>query len=314
MKSRALCIEAARGLSVKDREAPEPAAGQVRVRLQGCGVCASNLPVWEGRPWFKYPMELGSPGHEGWGVIDALGENVRDFAVGERVAMLSTHAYAQHDIAATRELVRIPAEWGDEPFPGEPLACAMNILRRSQIRAGQTVAIVGIGFLGAVLTRLCVRAGANVVALSRRRFALETAEKFGASRLVSLAETRAVGQLSGVCERVIECVGSQQALDVASDLAATGGRLVIAGYHQDGDRRVDLQKWNWRGLDVVNAHERDPAAYCRGMQEALVLGLSGELDISAFFTHQFPLSEAATAFETLALRPDGFLKALLLCH
>ena len=314
MNSRALCIETARRLTIKPCEAPEPGAGQVRVRLQGCGVCASNLPLWEGRPWFNYPMELGSPGHEGWGVIDAVGADVPDFAVGERVAMLSTHAYAQHDIATTHELVRIPAEWGDEPFPGEPLACAMNIFRRSEVRAGQRVGIVGIGFLGAILTRLCVRAGADVVALSRRRFALETAAKFGARHLVSLTDTRALGQLSGACERVIECIGSQLALDVASDLTATGGRLVIAGYHQDGDRQVDLQKWNWRGLDVVNAHERDPAAYLRGMREALSLGLSGELAISAFFTHQFPLADAAAAFETLALRPDGFLKALLICH
>jgi len=314
MNSRALCIETARRLAIKQCEAPEPGAGQVRVRLQGCGVCASNLPVWEGRPWFNYPMELGSPGHEGWGVIDAVGADVPDFEVGERVAMLSTHAYAQHDIATTHELFRIPAEWGDEPFPGEPLACAMNSFRRSEIRAGQRVAIVGIGFLGAILTRLCVRAGADVIALSRRGFALETAAKFGARQLVSLTDTRALGQLSGACERVIECVGSQQALDVASDLTATGGRLVIAGYHQDGDRRIDLQKWNWRGLDVVNAHERDPAAYLRGMREALALGLSGELEISAFFTHQFPLADAAAAFETLALRPDGFLKALLICH
>ena len=314
MRSRALCIETARWASIKDREAPEPAAGQVRVKLQGCGVCASNLPVWEGRPWFKYPMELGAPGHEGWGVIDKLGENVQDFAAGERVAMLSTHAYAEHDIAATHELVRIPTEWGDQPFPGEPLACAINIFRRSEVQAGQTVAIVGIGFLGAVLTRLCVRAGANVVALSRRQFALETAEKFGASRLVSLANARELSDLSEGCERVIECVVSQQSLDDASDLAATGGRLVIAGYHQDGDRRVDLQKWNWRGLDVVNAHERDPAAYRRGMQGALDLGQSGELDLYAFFTHQFTLADAAAAFEAMALRPDGFLKAVLLCH
>jgi NADPH:quinone reductase len=170
---------------------------------------------------------------------------------------------------------------------------------------------VGIGFLGAVLTQLCVRAGAQVVALSRRDFALETAERFGASTRVRLDASRGLGK---TFERVIECVGSQQALDIASELTGTGGRLVIAGYHQDGDRRVDLQKWNWRGLDVVNAHERDPAAYRRGMEEALVLLLSGELDPTALFTHQFPLEDAAAAFGALAQRPDGFLKALLVTH
>jgi len=314
MKSRALLIERARELSIQECEAPQPSAGQVRVRLEGCGVCASNLPVWEGRPWFKYPLEPGAPGHEGWGVIDALGENVHDFNIGQRVATLSTHAYSQHDIASPHQLVRIPDEWGARPFPGEPLACALNIFRRSDIRAGQTVAIVGIGFLGAILTSRCVRAGATVIAISRRKFALQTAERFGADRLISLSNARELHNISDTCDRVIECVGSQQSLDIASDLAATGGRLIIAGYHQDGDRRVDLQKWNWRGLDVINAHERDPSTYRRGMEEALSLGLSGELDTSAFFTHQFPLADAAAAFETMAMRPDGFLKALLICH
>lgn len=54
----------------------DPPAGSVRIRMEGCGICASNLPVWQGRPWFRYPMEPGSPGHEGWGVIEEAGEGV----------------------------------------------------------------------------------------------------------------------------------------------------------------------------------------------------------------------------------------------
>src|SRR6185437_16765372 len=104
--------------------------------------------------------------------------------------------------------------------------------------------------------------------------------------------------------RVIECVGSQEMLDLASELAGTQARLVIAGYHQDGPRRIDLQQWNWRGLDVINAHERDPAQYRRGMQEALQLVLAGHLDLGLLFTHEFPLEE----------RPEGFLKALVRCE
>src|SRR5215831_12908296 len=64
---------------------PEPGPHEVRIRLEGCGVCASNLPVWEGRPWLAYPLEPGAPGHEGWGWIDAVGRAVRGLAVGERV-------------------------------------------------------------------------------------------------------------------------------------------------------------------------------------------------------------------------------------
>jgi len=215
--------------------------------------------------------------------------------------------------------VKLPPQLDGKPFPGEPLACAVNIFRRSDIHAGQNVAIVGIGFLGAVLTALAARAGARVVALSRRPFALSMAQKLGDAVALSLDDpARAVSHAIDLVpgdgyERVIECVGSQEALDVASRLAGTRARLVIAGYHQDGDRRVALQEWNWRGLDVINAHERDTAQYKRGIEDAIELVVKGELTPWPLFTHQYELGEIASAFDSLQKRPDGFLKALVMC-
>jgi threonine dehydrogenase-like Zn-dependent dehydrogenase len=319
-QTRAARFNGAREVSAVDVPLPLPAARQVRVRLEGCGVCASNLPVWEGRPWFAYPFPAGAPGHEGWGRIDAIGSEVDDFIVGDRVAMVSTKAYARHDIADIDAIVKIPTALANIPVPGEALGCAMNIFRRSDIRAGQTVAIVGIGFLGALLTSLCVRAGARVIAISRRQSALLMAEHFGASLRVTLDEpAKAVRQALGFCgdpgcERVIEAVGNQAALDVASELTGVRARLIIAGYHQDGRRQVDLQRWNWLGLDVVNAHERDPLQYRQGMQEAIEHIASGSLDPTPLYTHTFPLEETDAAFRTLAERPDGFFKALIDCR
>ena len=74
-------------------------------------------------------------------------------------------------------MVPLPAALDGVPFPGEPLGCAINIFRRSDIEAGQTVAIVGIGFLGALLTQLAAHAGARVIAISRRPFALDVARR-----------------------------------------------------------------------------------------------------------------------------------------
>src|SRR5215216_3398241 len=82
----------------EDRPLLPPEPGQVRVRLEGCGVCGSNLPLWEGRAWFQYPAEPGSPGHEGWGVIDAIGPGVTTLTPGDRVAALSYRAYAEYDL------------------------------------------------------------------------------------------------------------------------------------------------------------------------------------------------------------------------
>ncbi|HEU4625309.1 MAG TPA: zinc-binding dehydrogenase [Steroidobacteraceae bacterium] len=318
-QTRAACFNGSREVTTVDVPLPLPGPRQVRVRLEGCGVCASNLPVWEGRPWFAYPFPAGAPGHEGWGRIDAVGADVADLVVGDRVAMVSGKAYARHDIADADAVVRIPAALAGLPVPGEPLGCAMNIFRRSDIVAGQTVAIVGIGFLGALLTGLCVRAGARVIAISRRHSALLMAEHFGASSCVTLSEPaqtvrEALAFCGDGCECVIEAVGTQDALDVASALTGVRARLVIAGYHQDGRRSVDMQRWNWLGLDVVNAHERDPLQYRRGMQEALERVAAGTLDPTPLYTHIFPLEETAAAFRTLAERPDGFFKALIDCQ
>ena len=113
-------------------------------------------------------------------------------------------------------------------------------------------------------------------------------------------------------ERVIEAVGAQWPLDLATDLTRVRGRLVIAGYHQDGPRQVNMQLWNWRGLDVINAHERDPQIYVEGIRGAVEAVSSGILDPTLLYTHTFPLHQLDDAFEIMRERPDGFLKALVL--
>src|SRR4051794_32528600 len=133
---------------------PQPGANQVRIRLEGSGVCASNLTPWAGADWMQFPTEPGALGHEGWGVVDAIGDAVEGLSVGDRVAALSYRAYAEYDLADADAVIRLPDTLAGQPFPGEPLGCAMNIFRRSKIQPGHTVAIVGIGFLGAILTRL----------------------------------------------------------------------------------------------------------------------------------------------------------------
>ncbi len=297
---------------------PQPGPGQVRVRLEGCGVCASNLTPWEGPEWMTFPTEPGALGHEGWGVIDAVGEGVEGFAVGERVAALSHKSYAEWDIADVGAIVKLPAELDGKPFPGEPLGCAMNIFRRADIQAGQTVAIVGIGFLGAILTRLATDAGARVIAISRRPFSLDVAKDYGAAEVVPMDDhwkiIERVRELTGgvFCDRVIEAVGKQWPLDLAAELTKERGKLIIAGYHQDGPRQVNMQLWNWRGLDVINAHERDPEVYAQGIRDAVDAVASGRLDPGSLYTHTFPLERLDEALNATRDRPDGFLKALVI--
>jgi threonine dehydrogenase-like Zn-dependent dehydrogenase len=303
--------------SALDTARPEPGAGEVRIRLEGSGVCASSLPVWEGREWFEYPREAGSPGHEGWGVVDAVGDGVTSVRVGQRVAAISYKAFAEYDIATADAVVPIPDVLANIDVPGEPLGCAMNIFARSGIEPGQTVAIVGIGFLGALLTRLAANAGARVIAVSRRPFALEVARQFGADVQIPMDDHQKIIErvkaLTGGegCERVIEAVGLQWPLDLAGELTRERGRLIIGGFHQDGARSVNMFLWNWRGLDVVNAHERDKRVYVDGVRRALNAMASGVIDPAPLLTHRYPLDEIDAAFAATRDRPDGFIKAVV---
>jgi threonine dehydrogenase-like Zn-dependent dehydrogenase len=297
---------------------PTPGPGEVRIQLEGSGVCGSNLPVWEGRPWFEYPLPPGAPGHEGWGVVDAVGPGVDTVSAGQRVASLGGRAFAEYDVVPADGVVPLPPELAGQAFPGEPLGCAVNVFRRAAIQPGDTVVIIGIGFLGAVVTRLAARAGALVIAVSRRQFSLDVAREQGAQVVLSLDEpdrvVRQVEHLTGGrgADQVIEAVGLQAPLDLAGRLTRIRGRLVIAGYHQDGPRQVDMQLWNWRGLDVINAHERESAVIRDGIRGAIAATLNGSLEPASLYTHSFALQELGEALDTMRGRPEGFLKALVL--
>lgn len=314
---KAAAVVAPGKIELRNKTIPEPVEDEVRIRIEGCGLCASNLPPWEGREWFSYPMEPGSLGHEGWGIVDAIGKNVRSVRMGDRVSALSYNAYAEYDVAREEQIVKLPSSLEGKPFPGEPLGCAMNIFNRSRIEPGMTVAIVGTGFLGLLLVQLAKSAGAKVIALSRRSSALAMAGESGADHVLPMKDHRQIIEevkdlTNGrFCERVIEATGKEWPLNLAGELTMERGMLIIAGFHQDGMRQVNIQLWNWRGIDVINAHERDPKMYIQGIQQAVKAVEAGNMDPFPLFTHVFAKEQIQEAFETHHQKPEGFIKALI---
>lgn len=289
----------------------------VRIEVEGGGVCGSNLPVWEGRPWFTYPLAPGAPGHESWGRVVELGAGATGCAIGDRVAMLADNSFTDVVDVPAQDVVVLPPALDGKPFPGEALGCGFNIAARSGFAAGQTVAVIGIGFLGALVTALAAEAGAHVIAISRRPFSLDIARTMGAKDTLQLTDNWAVAeqvdQLTGgdLCDVAVECVGTQGPLDLAGQLTRVRGRMVIAGFHQDGARTADVQLWNWRGIDIVNAHERDNAIRLEGIQAAVDAVASGRVDPTPLYTHTYPLERLGEAMDAMVERPDGFLKALV---
>jgi NADPH:quinone reductase len=313
---RAAVISAPRDAQIREVTLPELRPGTVLVRITHCGVCASNVPPWEGRPWFQYPLAPGALGHEAIGVIEEIAEGCAPWKPGDHVAYIGERGYAERELVPASSLFALPGPNADELFLAEPLACAVNVFRRSGVRPGDHVAILGPGFLGTLITQLAVAAGAQVYAMGRRRSSLVFAERFGAAPIVAADRGSAIQAITdltsgNLCDVVIEATGHQEPLDLAAELTRIRGRLVIAGYHQDSPRPINLQLWNWRGLDVINAHERDTEVYLEGMRLARVAMDEGRLTTRGLITHEFSLEDLGAALDFAAGRPEGFLKAVI---
>ena len=97
---------------------PEPGPGQVRLRLEGCGVCASNLTPWAGPDWMQFPTEPGALGHEGWGMVDALGDGVEELRVGDASRRSPTRPMPSTTSPRAEAVVPLPAALAGQAVPG----------------------------------------------------------------------------------------------------------------------------------------------------------------------------------------------------
>jgi threonine dehydrogenase-like Zn-dependent dehydrogenase len=309
----AILIEPRR-FHIDSLDTPEPGTGEVRIRVRGCGVCGSDMGPWKGIPGLSYPMQPGAPGHEVFGTVESVGPCVEGLGAGQPVTALTYRAYSEYDLAQADSVVPLPETLAGRAVLGEPVACAVNVMRRSGVREGDTVVLLGTGFLGTLLLQLLRRERpGRVVAVSRcprRWMDGGLAERFGVDEVLTYDDD--VCGRAGGADVVIEATGKQGPLDLATNLVRVRGRLIVAGYHQDGPRTVNMQLWNWRGIDVVNAHERDPAVYRSGMEEGVRLLAAGDLDLDPLITHTFPLADINQAFRMTEERPEGFLKSVVL--
>src|SRR6202035_2998595 len=165
---------------IVEREIPNPDAGQVRIRVQACGVCHSDALVKEGGlPGIEYPRV---PGHEVVGMVDELGAGVTAWKTGQRVGVSYDGGYQQYMVAPVEALAAIPESLSD--VEAAPLLCAgittYDALRRSGAMPGDLVAVEGIGGLGHLGIQFANKFGYNVAAIGRGPENEALAKKLGA--------------------------------------------------------------------------------------------------------------------------------------
>jgi D-arabinose 1-dehydrogenase-like Zn-dependent alcohol dehydrogenase len=245
---------------IVEREIPAPGAGQVRIKVQACGVCHSDVLTKEGAwPGIQYPRV---PGHEVAGVIDELGAGVSDWKKGQR-AGVGWHGghdgtclacrrgdfrncrnlkipgisydggYQQYMVAPVEALVAIPESLSDAE--AAPLLCAgittFNALRHSGAMPGDLVAVQGVGGLGHLGIQFANKLGYKVAAIGRGSENASLAKKLGASVYIDSKATNAAEALQklGGAQVILATAPSSKAMSELFDGLGPNGKLMVIG-------------------------------------------------------------------------------------
>jgi D-arabinose 1-dehydrogenase-like Zn-dependent alcohol dehydrogenase len=262
---KAVQVTAANGpFALVEREIPEPQARQVRVKVQACGVCHSDSFTKLGAfPGIVYPRV---PGHEVVGIIDAVGADVPEWRIGQRVGVgwhgghcghcrscrrgdFITCAngqipgisydggYAEYMIAPFEALALVPDELA--AAEAAPLLCAgittFNALRNSGVRAGDLVAVLGIGGLGHLAVQFSAKMGCHTVAIARGADKAALARQLGAHVYIDSTTQDIAAELSklGGARVVLATATSAEAMSVCVGGLGIDGRLVVVGASPD---------------------------------------------------------------------------------
>jgi len=285
----------------------EPPPGFVRVKVLACGVCASELHAVED-PLPSYPVEMG---HEPVGIVEAVGDGVDDFSGGMRVTGGFGPSFAEQVIADHRFLVSVPDDLAIEDAIGEPLGCVMEGRRRTPVVAGDRIALVGAGYMGLVMLQILQMSGAGyTMVVEPREEAREAALGFGATDALT-PDDASTDELDGTFDVVVEATGVQPGLDLSSRLVREHGVISILGYHVGPPRSVDVQMWNWKAIDVINAHVRRRDYLNEAIRRGLELIRLGRIDPGKLVTHRYGLDGVGDAFHALATKPSGYIKSIV---
>ena len=316
-------------LRLASRPIPEPGPGEVRVRVEACGMCGSDVFLQKGGFGSGVALPV-VPGHEAAGVVDALGAGVTGLAEGDQVALyyITTPpgdpwaargrpnispdvqrmgvdidgAFAEYVLRPTAALIRPRA-----PVPPVVLAVLTDAVatplhglkRVARLQPGETLVVLGVGGLGSNAVQLGKAMGATVIAVTRSEAKLRLARELGADETVAADDgdpVAAVKALTGGhgADVVIQCVGSAAVDEQAIAMGGPGGRVVLIGASLEHfrARAVDIF---WRELAVLGSRGFIPA----DITDAIDLYLDGTLVVDHLVQAVRPLEAANEALDDL---------------
>ena len=299
---------------LEQRPVPAPKGNEVRIKVKLCGVCASEL-----HPWLSAtaPQEFG---HEVVGEVVEVGTEVVGLEPQMRVTGLIHKGFADYAIAPASHVIPIPESLSDEAALGEPLSCVMSGMRRTTIDLGDKVAVIGLGYMGLLTLQVAhLKGPAELLAIDTREVSRRRALQYGADGVLEpsqIPSSLLLDTWEGIpkgygIDVAIEAAGNSHALALAGRMVKEHGILSIVGYHQGKPVPIDMELWNWKALNVLNAHERRHDYQMDCMARGLRLVEAGKLNTASLVTHRFSLEDVDDAYSALLDKPDGFIKSII---
>ena len=316
-------------LSVEEVPTPEPKAGEILVKVAGCGVCHTDLHfIDHGVPTFKKPPLV--LGHEASGLAAAVGAGVTGWKEGDRLLLPAVYgcghcrmcrmgrenvcdnmvffgssvdgAYAEYILAPASAAIPLP---GEIPLiEGAIIADATTtpfhaVVNRGQVRPGDAVVVFGCGGIGLNCVQIAAAVGGQVIAVDIADHKLEWAMKLGATATVN---PQAVERLDkelrkltgGGADVAFECIGNPATQEQAFNAVRAGGRFVVVG-SSDKPMTLNTGKVMFREIEIVGS------LGCRVVDYPRVLELArqGKIKVAELVTARFSLDQINDAFDTL---------------
>jgi len=299
------------GFRIEDRERPVPSPHEVLVETMACGICGGDQHAFKVREHLK-----GSDsylGHEGTGTIAAIGANVTGLSVGDVVTSLHG-GFADYFVSPANQVYKLPPAVDPLHALGEPVACCVHASWRFGVREGDEVAIVGCGFMGLICMQLARLQGASkIVAIDPVAYRRNIALELGADQAAAPDQLPNFDADEGLYDIVIEAAGVASSLALSTDLVKHHGTVSLIGYHEsnDGMRSVNMQRWNYKAISVINGHVRRDDEKQEAMIEGVDLIAAGKLK-TAPLVKEYPLDNISDAFDNIFSGDHELFKVILI--
>jgi len=272
-------------LEMQDRPIPEPSKDQVLVRMEACGLCHTDIHAAHG-DWPVKPTPPFVPGHEGAGIVEKVGADVTNHAVGDRVAIAwlgracgkcrycidgretlcaeqlnsgysIDGAFAEFAVADAKFAVAVPE--GVDPFDAAPLACAgvtsYKAVKVANVEPNERVAVFGIGGLGHLAVQYARLVGGVVIGVDIEPEKLELAKELGADHVVNARDVdpvKAIQDLGGADVALVFAV-SPRVFEQAFSSLRSGGRLICVALPAEGTMSIPIFDTVLKGIQVIGS-------------------------------------------------------------